>query len=531
MRWSALAGRFEFCAGLLAALLFSANISWCQASAADAGEQNATLAQTVRDLDAQVKELRAAVNELRSQTVQSRNEMLALRKELESARHQSSSAAGVTASAAQMTGNATGYLPGVISAEEEPGPGTEKHPVTMDEQLQLLGAKIDEQYQTKVESASKYRVRLSGMVLLNMYSNRGYMDNADSPHLIQERAPDQARGNFGGSLRQTLLGLEVFGPEFAGARTHADVQFDFAGGSPNTLNGVTFGLVRMRTATMHMDWENTSLIAGQDALFFSPVSPTSLASVAEPALSYAGNLWSWVPQIRVEHQFKVSANTGVTLQGGILDSLSGEPPLQQFYRSPQAGEASNIPAVASRAAFTTRFFGQPLAVGIGGYYSRQNWGFGRVVDGWAGTSDWNLPLGHVFNLSGEFYRGRALGGLGGGIGRSVLFNGAISAPTTVVQGLDDMGGWSQLKFKPWEKFEVNAAFGQDSSFAGEVRAFSGSTSYFDPKQASNRSEFVNFIYHPRSDLLFSMEYRRIKSSAITDMNTGNHVNLGMGILF
>jgi len=33
--------------------------------------------------------------------------------------------------------------------------------------------KVDEQYQTKVESASKYRMRLSGIVLLNLFSNWG----------------------------------------------------------------------------------------------------------------------------------------------------------------------------------------------------------------------------------------------------------------------------------------------------------------------------------------------------------------------
>jgi hypothetical protein len=34
----------------------------------------------------------------------------------------------------------------------------------------LVQAKVDEQYQTKVESASKYRVRLSGIVLMNLLS-------------------------------------------------------------------------------------------------------------------------------------------------------------------------------------------------------------------------------------------------------------------------------------------------------------------------------------------------------------------------
>ena len=54
--------------------------------------------------------------------------------------------------------------------------------------------------------------------------------------------------------------------------------------------------MRLRTATMRMDWENTAVVAGQDGLFFSPNSPTSFATLAQPALTNAGNLWSWVPR-------------------------------------------------------------------------------------------------------------------------------------------------------------------------------------------------------------------------------------------
>ena len=94
--------------------------------------------------------------------------------------------------------------------------------------------------------------------------------------------------------------------------------------------------------------------------------------------------------------------------------------------------------------------GQDLTVGIGGYYGRQNYGFGRNVDGWAGTTDLTIPLGRYFGLSAEFYRGRAVGGLGGGIGQRVLISGDPADPSTTVRGLDSMGGWVQLKFKPWK---------------------------------------------------------------------------------
>ena len=56
-----------------------------------------------------------------------------------------------------------------------------QHAASLDEEYQLLSGKVDEQYQTKVESASKYRMRLSGIVLLNLFSNVGTVNNADIP--------------------------------------------------------------------------------------------------------------------------------------------------------------------------------------------------------------------------------------------------------------------------------------------------------------------------------------------------------------
>src|ERR1700732_357228 len=122
---------------------------------------------------------------------------------------------------------------------------------------------------------------------------------------------------------------------------------------------------------------------------------------------------------------------------------------------------SGRPAYASRISLSHRVFGQNLTVGVGGYYARQNWGFGRIVNGWAGTTDVTLPLGKLFEFTGEFYRGRAIAGLGGGIGQSVLLNGSFVAPTTAFRALASMGGWAQLKFKPGSHIEFNGAIGLD----------------------------------------------------------------------
>ena len=489
------------------ALLLTGNSS---AQAPKSAPDNGSVAASLTELQSEVRELKDVVQQLKQETAASRAEMTRLRQELESER------AGLAAN---------------------PTPTTDQIDVRvghLEDEQQLLSGKVDEQYQTKVESASKYRVRLSGVVLFNLFSNQGTVDNMDVPTLAYPSGGLQSSGSFGGTLRQSILGLEVFGPQLMNARTSGNVNFDVGGGFPNISNGVNFGLVRLRTATLRFDWKNTDLVAGQDQLFFSPNSPTSFASLIVPALSYSGNLWAWTPQMRVEHRIALSEKSTVTLQAGILDPLTGEPPYYSYiwYRKPQAGELARQPAYAGRIAYSHPLFGHTFTIGTAAYYSRENWGYGRDVNGYAAMADWNLPLDRWFTLSGSFYRGQAIGGLGGGIGRSVLYSGPLIDPNSSVLPLNTVGGWAQLKYRPTSTLEFNAAFGQDNPFASDVRTFTDAESYGDPTLTRNQGVFANVIYRPRSDLLFSLEYRRLKTFSIYDYNsTAGQVNLGMGILF
>ena len=495
----------------------------------------------IHELQEQVRELRSAVEEMRAEAAQYRAETSELRRELQATRNegavasngappQASSYSAPAATAAEpVFPNPNSKLPQEASAT--PSGSLEDRVAALEDSTQLLSSKVDDQYQTKVESASKYKVRLSGIVLLNAFSNRGVTDNQDVPNWASPRAPFEPQGNFGATMRQSELGLEVFGPRLAGARTSGNLQLDFSGGFPVTENGVNFGVARLRIASMRLDWDHTAIVAGQDNLFLSPLSPTSFASLALPEFAYAGNLWGWIPQVRVEHRFDLSSNQSVTLQGGILDNLTGEQPYHTFDRNPQAGEASSQPGFGVRLAWTRNIFGRNLTLGGAGYYSRQNWGFNRHVDGWAGMTDWEIPLASRVTVSGEFYRGLAVGGFGGAVGRSVLFDLNPMRPDAQLRALDSIGGWSQLKVKATAKLEFNGAFGLDNPYAEDVRPFSAVQSYFG-LLSQNRGAMVNVIYRPRSNLLLSTEYRHLKTYAIDSGNsTADQVNMMMGILF
>jgi hypothetical protein len=492
-----------------------------------------SLTDAVRELGKQVKVLQASVAEMRSESERARAETRELRRELEELRAGSSEQRAVVMEAVARTQNSSGAISaGSLQDSDQDQQRKAAHAANLEEEYDLLSGKVDDQYQTKVESASKYRMRISGIVLTNLFSNQGTVDNIDLPTLAYARPAGFADGSIGATLRQSQIGFEVFGPRLGGARTRADLQLDLAGGFPSIPNGINSGLMRLRTATMRIDWNNTSVVAGQDGLFFSPNSPTSFASLAQPALSYAGNLWSWVPQVRVEHRVVLAEASSLLFQAGILDPVSGEVPTFGSYRQPGPGESSRQPAFGTRVAWTHDVFGQPLRVGVAGFYSRQDYGFARRLDAWAAMSDLELPLSRQFSLSGKLYRGKGLGGLYGGIGRSVLFSGDPANAYTNLIGLNSVGGWAQLKYRPEPKLELNAAFGLDNPYARDLEYFPYPQSYGDPTLARNRGSFGNVIYRPRSDLLFSAEYRRITTDAVGNgAASAGHVNLMMGVLF
>jgi len=501
-------------------------------------------ATAVRNLQEQVQQLRALVDEMRVENAQTRMEMQQLRHDLQATRGllpAESSARATLASQAPYGSAAQGSVPsepapytnaGERSSGQAPG-GLEERVQKLEESTSLIGSKVDEQYGTKVETASKYRVRLSGIVLMNAFHNNGGANNIDFPDYAERPSQGGSLATIGATLRQSEIGLEIFGPNVAGAKTSANIQMDFAGGLAATGNGENFGIVRLQTASLHFDWRHTSVIAGQDSLFISPLAPTSFASLATPTFAFGGNLWAWTPQLRVEHRFNLTDRQTLTLQAGVLDNLDWEFPSDPFFRAAQSGEQSGQPAYAARTAWSRPVFERQMSFGIAGYYGRQNWSWGRFVDAWAGTADLQIPILPRLTLSGELYRGAGIGGLGADVGRSIVWGGDPTKSATPIRPVDDIGGWTQLKFQLTSKMEMNGAVADDNAFTHEIRGFATDANNGPvPIFGRNRGALGNLIFRPRSDLLFAAEFRRLRTFPVySSSSTVNQINLAMGILF
>jgi hypothetical protein len=399
----------------------------------------------------------------------------------------------------------------------------------------ILNARVDEQRQTKVESTSRYRLKLSGIALFNAFAGYGQVDNVDLPSISVPRFPGYSDGNAGASVRQSIIGLTGIGPVVFGARTSADLQMDFFGGLPSGYGATSSGIAEVRLARIRFDWKNTSVVSGLDYPFFSPNLPTTYMSVVVPGFASAGNLWTWTPAVRVEQRFS-GAFSAFRVEAGFLDPSSAT-----YYASNtnlrivSPTENSRQPTYAVRLSANTKSEDRPTSIGISGVYSPQRFLGGYQVTGWAGTLDWKFPLLPRTELSGEFFTGRGLDGFGGVPlsplrPANPLQYAAVTAPELANLGV--IGGWSQFKVKVNARNEFNVAAGTGGRNSAGLRDAATSNYFLTSVPARNQMLFANYIFRPRSDLLFSAEYRRLRTYELTGSpNTAGQIGLALGFLF
>jgi hypothetical protein len=402
------------------------------------------------------------------------------------------------------------------------------------EQQSLQEAQIATHEQAKVETESKYPLKLSGLILLNGFVNTTQVDDPAAPTIVIPGA-----GSTGASLRQTVLGFDARGPRLFNARTHADLRADFYGSGSNSAGPYSYigGLLRLRTAHAVLDWQHTQAFFSLDRTILAPNTPASLTAVAVPALGWSGNLWSWNPQFGLTQDVPLSGSSRFRVQGALIDVMN--PP--QIYAStvaapqgvtrPSTSEMSRWPGVESRLAFLNGAEDSGLQLGIGGLYSPHRTLGGTRFDSWAGTVDYRIPLPLRAEFSGSAYYGQALGGLGGGAYKNYVFS-VSPLNGYAYRALDAMGGWAQLTERASQRLEFNAAFGTDQVPASQLRPFAGDAASYYLNQARNRTYTANVIYRPSAYLMFSTEYRHIQSSPVVEYTmTGDIIGIATGYRF
>lgn len=504
--------------GSLANMLIAQN-----ANQDDISQQIQKLTDAMARTQAQVDESQRQLNEMQKQ-------LKALQQQME--RNSSAAAAPPSAGSASSSSAAQGQPNDIPRVAQD-----------IRDRQAMLESQIATQEQTKVESKSKYPVKITGLLLLTGFVNTRAVDMASTPTLALPGS-----GNTGASVRQTVLGIDARGPHVFGATSYADLRVDFDGVPQTSTNTGTYSgpyssstaLLRLRTAHVGLKWDHTEAFFSLDRPIFNPDTPTSLTAVAEPPLAWSGNLWTWNPQIGVRQEVAITSSRNIQFEAALMDV--GDAPLSSAivtYGSltatpPSSAELSRWPGVEAHLAFA----GPDLngengnSFGLGGYFAPHRTAMGQTFDSWAATADTRLLLPARFELTGSAYRGLALGGLGGGAYKDI---GLVSNPyedNYYLYPLDDAGGWAQLKEKISTRMELNGAFGMDDAFAGEVRQISAPGGSIYQNLSRNRTYTGNVIFKPSAYLLFSLEYRYLKSFPVFGPPAdSNVIGLGAGFKF
>lgn len=455
----------------------------------------------------QSEEILTMLGQMRQELKQSRQEVEDLRKEVRELREQ------------LVTGNAGGA-------------GNLKEAVDeLRDDQEVLNSQVKTLEQTKVSTESRYPLRITGMVLFNAFVVDGAVDNPILPSIALPRTAQWVHHSMGGTLEQTQLGLNANGPTLWSARTSADIAADFFSSSYTSIPPPTGMNLRLRTASVYLDWKNTQVSAGQQTPLITPLSPTSFATVGEPALAWAGNLWTWLPQATFIRRMEISDSSHVAFGFGLLDPEAAGATGQATYGLTRRNLQ---PGYEGRIAYEWGDPSRPYELGASGYYTRQLYygsgtGDNQNLDFWAGTADWRVPIPRIAELSGEFYRGRGLGDLGGGAFKNVV----MDYGSNYASGLNAIGGWAQWKSRLTSSLELNAYFGTDNAQTSQVRNQSpvaSASPYF--YLVKNQSTAANIIFRPKTYLVFSGEYRYLKSwYTYGPGSEAQTLNLTMGYLF
>jgi hypothetical protein len=413
----------------------------------------------------------------------------------------------VAALRARLDGTAQpGYNDGSSSASKdvEARPAQPTAPVPLDQRVEVVEHRTEDLAQTKVEAAQKFPIRLTGMALFNAFANSKQSGGFDYPATAQ---PTGA-GHDGAGFRQTIVGLDFRGPAtFDGGAVHGHVYMDLFGGTTNQA-------MRLRNAAIEADWKTRSILVGIEKPIFNPREPSSLAQVAISPLTGAGNLWLWLPQVRVQQDFSFTSGTGVRAQMGVIQTREALP-------SPTFALNGNLeaarPGLEGRFEFFHRLDDERRIEIAPGFHTSTTHAAGAAISSQLFSLDWFFNPWRRIEFTGAFYDGHNVAPLGNGYGQGFLPSGRI------LTAVPSIGGWGQITLHTLSRLDFHLFTGQqddrnrslDTGRIGKNLLFGG-----------------NAFYRIAPNVLIGLEATQIQTTYIGQGRLiNNHYDLAIGYLF
>jgi hypothetical protein len=407
--------------------------------------------------------------------------------------------------------------------------------------IALLRQQLAVEAGSAVHTRSRLQVELNARIMTNAFLSTQRVNNVDVPQFalpdlsvpptLPGGLPPPSPGTraLGVSVRQSRVGAAVTVDSVLGGTFEGDVELDFFGGvSAGPGDRRLFPEPRMRTARAQLRWARTAVLIGSETPLISDLNPVSLATAALPGFITAGNLWNWLPQLRVSHDvYSHRSGLRVGVQGALLSPFTGVQHLAETDAA-DAGERSARPYVEGRVHLRWGAGGErtgaPSDVQLGERGGEIGVGMHR---GWVRVSGDTNTAAHalsvdlryaptaVVEVRGEAYRGRLVRGLGGGaVGQSF---GRAPAGQALGPPLHDNAGWLQINVQAHPTLIAGAGCGRDVVRKSELA-----------QRLSNSVCTTHLMWRPAQPVIVGVEFRRITTRYEERANRANHLNLSFG---
>ena len=377
------------------------------------------------------------------------------------------------------------------------------------ERVDVLEQRSADHEQSKLEAEHRMPVQLSGMLLFNAFVNGRNAAGTQMP-LVAGLTPDPSPVN-GGTFRQSILGFKFQGPKiFAGGEVTGSVTMDLFAGAGVPLNQA----LRLRVATVDLNWANTTLSVAHDKPLMSPREPVSLAQMGVSPLTAAGNLWFWQPQVRVEQRFHFGESTGLRAQVGVIQTSETSATVPTALLASLAGTR---PGLEGRFELWHEWPGSARIEIAPGFHVSSTHAGGQILPSRVYSVDWLIrPFSRV-DLTGQWFYNQNSSILGG------LRPGLLFLPNGVIRPVTGSAEWAQLTIRATSRGTFNFYGGQASNHLSDIRT--GSI-------LANRTVAGNFIYKVGTNVLASFEVYQARTQYVDfGRRLVPHYDLALAYLF
>jgi hypothetical protein len=286
------------------------------------------------------------------------------------------------------------------------------------------------------------------------------------------------------------------------------VYMDFFGGG--TGLDQTF---RLRTARLDADWRNSTVTLAFDKPLIAQRDPDSLAQVGVSALTGAGNLWLWQPQVRFEQRLPLGRQSGARAQFSVYQTAEAGTGLAADYGPTLAPSRPGYQArleLWGQRGESRRF---EIAPGLHASSTRVLGGFvpSRIF-----TVDWLLRPAARVDFTGTFFQGKNVGIIGG-------LRQGVQVVNSHPFAVGATGGWAQVKVRLTPRLDFNGFGGQQDDRNRRL----------DPGDiAKNQTYGANLLYRLGSNVVAGLEFSQVRTTYLgTGKRINPHYDLAIAYLF